>query len=107
MNYRDHVKSKLKQYKRSDIIITRHAKLRAEFRGIDIDEVIENIINPDRLIFAAKQKSSNPDEEKYDCYFGYSKTQAHRYILVFSGNKIIVPTVIKINRRWQRMVDKG
>ena len=40
-------------------------------RDIDIDEVKDNIVNPDRLIYAAKQKSKKEGEERYDCYFAY------------------------------------
>lgn len=80
--------------------------LQAVFRGIDIDEVRENIINPKRLQFAIEQKSGKKGEHKYDCYFGYSKTQCHRYILRVN-RKCIVCTVIKINRRWQRIAEKN
>ncbi len=104
-NYKDTVKKKLKKYQKSDIIITKHAKIQAERRGISLEEVIENVTNPKRLVFAGKQVAMRPNEEKYDCYFGYSKTQAHRYILVLS-DKVIIPTVIKINRRWQHKVEK-
>jgi len=105
MNYKDMLKEKLPKYKKEDIIITNHAREQAIFRSVDIEEVKENIINPIRLSYAGKQKSEKEGEEKYDCYFGYSKTQCHRYILVINA-KCVVCTVIKINRRWQRMVEK-
>ena len=106
MNYKDILVKKLKKYKKEDIIITSHAENQAIFRSIDLDEVKENIINPKRLYFAGKQKSERASEEKYDCYFGYSKTQCQRYILVIN-DKCIVCTVIKINRRWQHIVEKN
>ena len=106
MNYKDILVKKLKKYKKEDIIITSHAKDQAIFRSIDMDEVKENIINPKRLEFVRKQKAEKDGEEKYDCYFGYSKTQCQRYILVING-KCIVCTVIKINRRWQHIVEKN
>ena len=106
MNYKDVLINKLKKYKKEDIIITSHAILQAQFRSIDLDEVKENIINPKRLDFAKKQKAEKSKEEKYDCYFGYSKTQCHRYILVINS-KCIVCTVVKINRRWQHIVEKN
>jgi hypothetical protein len=104
-NYKGEVKEKLKKYRREDIIITDHAKKQAFFRGIELEEIRKNILNPERLEIALKQPAKRPHEEKFDCYFGYSKTQAHRYILVL-GNKVIIPTVIKINRRWQRKAEK-
>jgi hypothetical protein len=105
-NYKDELTIKLKLYKKEDIIITTHAEYQAIFRGIDLDEIKSNIINPRRLFFAKKQEAEKINEEKYDCYFGYSKTQCHRYILVLDG-RCIVCTVIKINRRWQHIAEKN
>ena len=105
INYSEQVKEKLSTYNKEDIIITNHAYLQAICREINIDEVKENIINPKRLSFARKEKAENNDEEKYDCYFGYSKTQCHRYILVIN-KKCVVCTIIKINRRWQYVFEK-
>lgn len=105
MNYKNILKNKLKKYNKENIIITSHAKEQALFRNISLEEVRENIINPERLEFAGKQESKIKGEEKYDCYFGYSKTQCHRYILAINKN-CIVCTVIKINRRWQYVFEK-
>ncbi len=106
MNYKDILIKKLSNYKKKDIIITNHAEKQAIFRNIDLDEVRENIINPIRLSFVIKQKAEKETEEKYDCYFGYSKTQCHRYVLVINA-KCIVCTVIKINKRWQHIIEKN
>lgn len=105
MNYKDLLITKLKKYRKEDIIITGHAEEQAVFRSITLDEVKENIINPKRLYFAEQQKAEKPAEEKYNCYFGYSKTQCHRYVLVIDGS-CIVCTIIKINRRWQHIVER-
>lgn len=105
MNHRDVLAKKLPKYAKEDIIITAHAQRQALFRSVDLEEVKQNILYPKRLYFARKQKAGNPKEEKYDCYFGYSKTRCHRYVLVIDGN-CVVCTVIKINRRWQYVVEK-
>ena len=42
-------------------------------------------------------------ESKYGCYFVYSKTHCHKYVLVLNRKTIIV-TIISINRDWQRML---
>jgi len=105
MNCKDLLITKLKKHRKDDIIITNHAREQAIFRGISLDEVKENIINPKRLYFAEQQKAENSAEEKYNCYFGYSKTQCHRYVLVINGN-CVVCTIIKINRRWQHIIEK-
>ncbi len=105
MNFSPTLKEKLMHYGRKDIIITGHAEEQAIFRGVSINEVMENIINPERLVFADKQQARHADEEKYDCYFSYSNTQCHRYVLVINA-RCAVCTIIKINRRWQRLVEK-
>lgn len=106
MNYKDLLKEKLKKFKKEDIIITDHAYEQAIFRCIDIEEIKNNIVNPIKLQFASKQEAKRSSEEKYDCYFGYSKTQCHRYVIVINS-RCIVCTVVKINRRWQHIVEKN
>ena len=106
MNYKEQLIEKLKNYSKEQIIITNHAKLQAAFRQIDLDEIRENILKPKRLVYAERETAEKEGEEKYDCYFGYSKTLCHRYIIVINQNCIIC-TVIKINRRWQYKVEKN
>ena len=105
MNYRDYVIKRLKSFKEKDIILTTHTLLRIAQRQIDKREVIENIINPKRLEYAIKEGAFNSEEEKFDCYFAYSKTLCHRYVIVIKKNVVVV-TIIKINRRWQKFVIK-
>ena len=105
MNHAESLIPRLKNYSKESIIFSTHAKEQAIFRGILLDEIRENIINPKRLVFAGRQEAEHLNEEKYDCYFAYSKTQCHRYVLVINAH-CIVCTVIKINRRWQHQVEK-
>ncbi len=105
MNYKDKLKEKLEKYSKEDIIITNHAEEQAIFRNLDLDEVKENIVNPQRLVFAEEQNAQNPKEEKYNCYFSYSNSLCHRYVLTVNS-KCVVCTLIKIKRRWQKMVEK-
>jgi len=104
MNLKE-LKKKLKTYKKENIIITEHAELQAFVREIELSEVKNNITNPDKLVYAQEQKSKKDDESKYDCYFAYSKHLYHRYILSINQNIIIV-TIIKINRDWQKVIEK-
>ncbi|MBW2966323.1 DUF4258 domain-containing protein [Candidatus Woesearchaeota archaeon] len=105
MNYKDVLKNKLKRYKKEDIIITYHAIIRIRQRQIDESEIIENLLNPKRLEYAIKGEAESEEEEKFDCYFGYSNTLCHRYVIVIKNNVVVV-TVVKINRRWQKIVEK-
>ncbi len=99
------LKEKLKRYKKEDIIITGHAELQAYVREIDLEEIKNNIINPDKLVYAEEQKTKKVDEEKYDCYFAYSENLCHRYILTVN-RKVIIVTIIKINRNWQKIIER-
>jgi hypothetical protein len=103
-DFKDYLFKKLKLYSEEDIVFSDHALIRMVQRQIDKSEVIENILNPVRLEFAVREKSASSSEEKFDCYFGYSKSRCHRYVLVLKKNVVVV-TVIKINRRWQRIVE--
>ncbi|RME77735.1 hypothetical protein D6774_03495 [Candidatus Woesearchaeota archaeon] len=91
----DDIKRRLATFTEQEIILTTHAQAQAMFRGGLIREVKENIINPRSLSYAIRQEARKAGEEKYDCYFGYSKTQCHRYILVLT-EKCVVCTIIKI-----------
>ena len=97
------LKEKLKKYKKTEIIITDHAELQAFTRDVDLEEVKENVINPFRLVYIKRQDAKYKGEEKYDCYFAYSKHLYHRYALTINA-KIIIVTIIKINRDWQKAI---
>jgi ribosomal protein S1 len=97
------LKEKLRKYKKSDIIITNHAELQAFVREVDLEEVKENVINPTKLVYAKRQEAKFKEGEKYDCYFAYSKHFYHRYALSIN-EKIIIVTIIKINRDWQKAI---
>ncbi len=97
-------KKKLSKYKKEEFVITDHARWQADFRGINVEEVKENISNPTKLTFVEEQEARYDGEKKYNCYFAYSENYHHRYAVVFNG-KIIIVTIIGINRSWQRAVE--
>lgn len=101
----DELKAKLRKYKKSDIIITDHALLRANFRDTSIEEVKENICNPERLVYFKEKTAKNPNEKKYECYFTYSNLLHHKYVLIVNG-KVIIVTIIVINRRLQNLINR-
>ena len=100
----DIFKQKLGEYSKSEIIITNHAKGQAEVRQINLDEVKENILHPDKLVFAEEQEAKGSKEKKYNCYFAYTEDYYHRYIMVLNG-KILIVTIISINRKWQWAIE--
>jgi len=97
------LKKRLSKYSKKEIIVTNHAELQAFTRGVDLEEVKENITNPTRLVYVKKQNAKFKGEEKYDCYFAYSKHLYHRYALTINA-KVIIVTIIKINRDWQKAI---
>ena len=72
-------------------------------REISLEEIKQNIVKPEKLVYAKEQESKKSGEEKYDCYFAYSKHLYHRYVLTIN-RKVIIVTIIKINRDWQKAV---
>jgi len=104
-NQRDYVTKRLRSFCRSDVVISDHARIRLLQRQISEDEIIENVINPTRLRYAIPEKAEHQGEEKFDCYFEYSKRLCHKYILVIK-DKVIIVTVVKISRKWQEIVEK-
>ncbi len=105
MDYREYLMEKLKKFRKEDVVISDHALIRMAQRQISEKEVIENIINPFRLKHVIKKEAVKQNEEKFDCYFDYGLNQCHEYILAING-KIVVVTVVKINRRWQKIAEK-
>ncbi len=99
------LKEKFKTYKKEDIIFTDHAETQAIVRDIDLEEVKKNILNPVKLVYFEEQPALKKTEKKYNCYFGYSKKLCHRYALTINS-KIIIVTIIKINRDWQRIIER-
>jgi len=97
------LKEKLRSYSKNDIIIKYHAEIQAYVRNIDLEQVKNNIVNPEKLVYAKKQYSNYKDKIKYNCYFAYSKYHYHRYIITINS-KIIIVTIIDINRDWQRAI---
>ena len=75
-------------------------------RQICEEEVIFNLNNPEKLRFVVEQKADYAYEEKFDCYFVYTKKLCHRYILLFSEG-ILILTVLKLNKRWQKLFEKN
>jgi hypothetical protein len=92
-------KNKLRTYKKKDIVVTEHADLQAFSRRIDLEEVKENLINPVRLVYFNREEEYS-NEERYECFFEYASNLYHKYAVVLK-RKIIIVTVIVINRRWQ------
>jgi len=102
MNLKE-LKEKLRTYNKSNISFTDHAEIRAFIRNINLNEIKENIINPKKLAAFKEVKAEKDNERKFECYFAHSKYYCHKYVLTVNG-KIIIVTIININRDWQKMI---
>lgn len=99
MNLED-FKNRLRKYKKKDIIVTDHADMQAFSRRIDLEEVKDNILNPVKLVYFNREVTEDPNEERYECFFEYATNLYHKYAIILN-RKIIIVTVIVINRKWQ------
>ena len=95
MNYINYIKKRLQGLKESDIIFTKHVKERFPARETTKTEIINNLLNPNKLVIALKQKSTNPLEERFDCYFRYEERHHHRYIIALNGRCIIITIMVR------------
>ncbi len=55
----EELKQKLRTYNKDNIVISHHVKMQAFVREINIEEMKENIINPEKLVYAEKQEAKN------------------------------------------------
>ncbi|MBS3057416.1 MAG: hypothetical protein J4415_02200 [Candidatus Diapherotrites archaeon] len=106
--YAKEVKEKLLQGKHYKIIFSAAAKLKSQYRKIPMQEVTNRLRNPENLIVAEPQAANSEGEEKYNCYFGFTRHLAHRYVIIFKHKEeeILIASVIKIERQWQKEAEK-
>ena len=101
------IKEELKKYSEKQIAFNEpHVTQRCLLRDITKEEVIQNLLKPDKLVYVGEQESKYLTENKYDLYFVFSNTRAYRFPVVLKEKSLYVITVIKINRRWQGIVSK-
>ena len=101
------VKEELRRYLEKQILFNEpHVTQRCLLRDITKEEVIQNLLKPDKLVYAGEQESKYLNEKKYDLYFVFSNTRAYRFPVILKEKSLYVITVIKINRRWQGIVSK-
>ena len=101
------VREELVKYSKYQIIFNEpHVTQRCLLRNITKEEVLQNLLKPNKLVYVGEQESNYPNEKKYDLYFVFSNTRAYRFPVVLKEKSLYVITVIKINRRWQGIVGK-
>ena len=104
-NRKDHVIEKLKKYTKDDIIMSTHGIKQTIIRPVSVEDITENLLNPKRLSYAFEEQAERAGEEKFLCYFRYSRRFCHCYVIVINA-KVLVVTAYIINRRWQKEAEK-
>ncbi|MDO8537411.1 MAG: hypothetical protein Q7S21_00840 [archaeon] len=103
MNSDELKKGLIGSFKDYEIVLTLHAKLKAETEQISVNEVIENIKNPKFLQYVEKD-----DDFKYRLYFDLSNALSHKYVIEINNfeKKIKVVTLVKLRKKWQKKAEK-
>ena len=83
------VKKELSKYSKEQIIFNEpHVTERCLLRDITKEEVIQNLLKPDKLVYAGEQESKHPNEKKYDLYFVFSNTRAYRFPVILKEDTV-------------------
>ena len=106
----DELKKKLKNYNRKDIIFNEpHFTEQLFLRDGNKEEVITNLLNPEKLVYFYTEKGSHGDIV-HCLHFKISNTRTLRLPVIFDKNKkksLYIITYIKRYRAWQSMIKRG
>ncbi len=105
----DKIKKKLRNYKKQDIEFNDpHFTQQLILREGNKDEVIRNILNPDKLVYSYQEKGKYGDIV-HCLHFKISNTRTMRLPVIFDRNNkkgLYIITYIMRYRSWQNMIKK-
>jgi len=103
------LKKKLKSYNKEDIEFNEpHFTQQLELREGSKEEVINNLLKPDKLVYSYQEKGKYGDIV-HCLHFKLSNTRTLRLPVIFDINNkkgLYILTYIKRYRSWQSMVKK-
>lgn len=103
------IKNKLKQYQRKHIIFNEpHFTNQLILREGSEEEVIKNLLNPEKLVYHYKEKGKKGDDI-FCLYFKKSNTRTIKLPIIFNKNNernIYVLTYILRYRPWHTMIKR-
>ncbi len=98
------MKNKLRQYEEENLILSDHVILRCQQRGISIENLKEQILNPENLIGLIEQESRYLQEKKFKLVFDISKNKS--FVIVITINKSInIVTALIRYRKWMKPME--
>jgi hypothetical protein len=97
------VRNKLRGYDKEDVQYNEpHFTLKLDREKIDRNEVVRNILKPDKLAFVGISESKNPDYKYvYDLYFKLSKNRIFKVPASIKPKSLYLITIFKIRRKIQ------
>ncbi|MBN1274985.1 hypothetical protein JXA12_01710 [Candidatus Woesearchaeota archaeon] len=105
-SFTEHVRRKLQEYCASDVCFNEpHFSQQLALRDGDEQEVIDTLLNPERLVYAYPE-----GDDKQVLHFKMSATRTLRLPVIFDKGgqrNIFVLTYILRHRKWQSMVRRG
>ncbi len=104
------LKKKLRAFKKDQITFNEpHFTQQLMLRGGDREEVVKNILNPDKLVYSYREKDKY-GSIRHILHFRISNTRIMRLPVIFNKNKeknLYILTYIMRYRPWQNMIKKG
>jgi len=92
-DYSDYVRQKIKKYTKDQIKFTKpDLDWLCKRNNLTIDQMKKEVLNPIHLVHAELQGAEHQGskEERFRCYFVYSKTKGRVYILKFEEHLKII-----------------
>ncbi len=102
----EEIKAKLANYKKENIVFNEpHFTQQLIFREGNRNEVIKNLLNPERLVYVYQEKGRYGDTI-HCLHFKISNTRTMRLPAIFNKKILYIITYIMRYRPWQNMVRK-
>ena len=103
----EELKKKLRDYKKENIIFNEpHFTQQLKLREGNRDEVINNLLNSDKLVYSYQEKGKFGDV-KHNLHFNISDTKTMRIPVILDPNNkkgLYIITYIMRYRNWRNMI---
>jgi len=94
-------KEKINSYTKYSFLIKDHARVRANERRLNLNEVIQELIENKTLINVEKQSNI-----KYLAFYQKKSKPKYAYVIEFAENYIILITLFRVDIKLQKQVNR-